>query len=222
MVNFPAERLCSPGRWSSWDRARMDVRCERCKAEYHVDDERVTETGVTLRCTQCQHLFLVKKKSVVVTVPVKPAPEVVPPPGAEPPASGACARPEAAPSPSGSSPRCRSGSSSGRWGATTRFRRMGSGGGGWGHRRAGEFLPGGGGGAAGRGPSAAATPSAAALSGRGAAGRGAPGPAGLSRCLQSGGPSTPAQGQGAAGVRTGSVAIGAAGLARLLATPAAA
>ena len=63
----------------------MDVRCERCKAEYHVDDERVNETGVTLRCTQCQHLFLVKKKSVVVTVPVKPAPEVVPPPGAEPP-----------------------------------------------------------------------------------------------------------------------------------------
>jgi predicted Zn finger-like uncharacterized protein len=60
----------------------MDVRCERCKAEYHLDDDRVTETGVTLRCTQCQHVFLVKKKSVVVTVPVKPSPEVVPAAGA--------------------------------------------------------------------------------------------------------------------------------------------
>ncbi|HET9451608.1 MAG TPA: zinc-ribbon domain-containing protein, partial [Aggregicoccus sp.] len=50
----------------------MDVRCERCKTEYEFDDARITEAGVTVRCTTCQHVFMVKKKALVVTVPVKP------------------------------------------------------------------------------------------------------------------------------------------------------
>ncbi|MBF5043730.1 tetratricopeptide repeat protein [Aggregicoccus sp. 17bor-14] len=49
----------------------MDVRCERCKTEYEFDDARITEAGVTVRCTTCQHVFMVKKKALVVTVPVK-------------------------------------------------------------------------------------------------------------------------------------------------------
>src|SRR6185503_9824836 len=49
----------------------MDVRCERCKTEYEFDDSRITEAGVTVKCTTCGHVFKVKKKALVVTVPVK-------------------------------------------------------------------------------------------------------------------------------------------------------
>ena len=50
----------------------MDVRCERCKTEYEFDDARITEAGVTVKCTTCEHVFMVKKKALVVTVPVEP------------------------------------------------------------------------------------------------------------------------------------------------------
>ncbi len=50
----------------------MDVRCERCKTQYELDDSRISETGVTVQCTTCHHVFVVKKKALVVTVPVKP------------------------------------------------------------------------------------------------------------------------------------------------------
>ncbi|MFZ5470207.1 MAG: zinc-ribbon domain-containing protein [Myxococcota bacterium] len=50
----------------------MDVRCERCKTEYEFDDARITEAGVTVKCTTCGHVFKVKKKALVVTVPVRP------------------------------------------------------------------------------------------------------------------------------------------------------
>jgi predicted Zn finger-like uncharacterized protein len=53
----------------------MDVRCDRCKTQYTVDDAQVTEAGVTVRCPQCQHTFIVKKKAWVVTMPVKPGQE---------------------------------------------------------------------------------------------------------------------------------------------------
>jgi predicted Zn finger-like uncharacterized protein len=50
----------------------MDVRCERCRAQYVFDDEQVTSSGVTVQCTNCGHLFKVRKKELVVTVPVRP------------------------------------------------------------------------------------------------------------------------------------------------------
>lgn len=50
----------------------MDVRCERCRAQYVFDDEQVTTSGLTVQCTNCGHVFKVKKKELVVTVPVKP------------------------------------------------------------------------------------------------------------------------------------------------------
>ncbi len=52
--------------------SHMDVRCERCKTEYEFDDARITEAGVAVKCTTCAHVFKVKKKALVVTVPVKP------------------------------------------------------------------------------------------------------------------------------------------------------
>jgi predicted Zn finger-like uncharacterized protein len=50
----------------------MDVRCERCRAQYVFDDEQVTPSGLTVQCTNCGHVFRVKKKELVVTVPVRP------------------------------------------------------------------------------------------------------------------------------------------------------
>ncbi|HEX4622439.1 MAG TPA: zinc-ribbon domain-containing protein [Myxococcaceae bacterium] len=50
----------------------MDVRCEKCKTEYEFDDARISEAGVTVKCTSCGHVFKVKKKSLVVTVPARP------------------------------------------------------------------------------------------------------------------------------------------------------
>jgi predicted Zn finger-like uncharacterized protein len=80
----------------------MDVRCERCKAQYLFDDDQVTPAGLTVQCTNCGHVFRVRKKELVVTVPVKPdevqgapllataaapRPGVAPPPAASPGAS---------------------------------------------------------------------------------------------------------------------------------------
>jgi lactobin A/cerein 7B family class IIb bacteriocin len=50
----------------------MDVRCERCRAQYVFDDAQVTEAGLAVKCSNCGHLFKVKKKALVVTVPLKP------------------------------------------------------------------------------------------------------------------------------------------------------
>lgn len=49
----------------------MDVRCPRCQSEYELDDGRVTDDGVTVKCSECQHVFRVKKKSLVMTLPVR-------------------------------------------------------------------------------------------------------------------------------------------------------
>ncbi|MEW6433026.1 MAG: zinc-ribbon domain-containing protein [Myxococcota bacterium] len=49
----------------------MDVGCPRCQTEYELDDARVPEDGVTVKCTTCGHIFRVKKKSLVVTLPVR-------------------------------------------------------------------------------------------------------------------------------------------------------
>jgi predicted Zn finger-like uncharacterized protein len=50
----------------------MDVRCERCRAEYVFEDEQVTPAGLAVQCTNCGHLFRVKKKELVVTVAMRP------------------------------------------------------------------------------------------------------------------------------------------------------
>lgn len=49
----------------------MDVGCPKCQTEYELDDTRVPEDGVTVKCTTCGHVFRVKKKSLVVTLPVR-------------------------------------------------------------------------------------------------------------------------------------------------------
>lgn len=62
----------------------MDVGCPKCQTEYELDDSRVTEDGVTVKCATCGHVFRVKKKSLVVTLPATPGDSVpaatLPPP----------------------------------------------------------------------------------------------------------------------------------------------
>jgi len=61
----------------------MDVRCERCRAQYVVDDARVSEAGVKVACTQCGHGFLLRKKTLAITVPLKGGDPDVPIPVAD-------------------------------------------------------------------------------------------------------------------------------------------
>ncbi len=82
----------------------MDVRCERCRAQYVFDDAQVTEAGLTVKCSNCGHLFKVKKKALVVTMAVKPGEDTEPPVAVTsmPPApAGATAAPAAGATPSG-------------------------------------------------------------------------------------------------------------------------
>ncbi len=40
----------------------MIVQCDQCSAKYKLDDNKVTEAGVKIRCKRCQHVFPVYKK----------------------------------------------------------------------------------------------------------------------------------------------------------------
>ncbi len=62
----------------------MDVSCPRCKTEYEFDDARVPDSGVTVKCTSCNHVFRVRKKSAPTLTSSMPA-LVAPPPAAPPP-----------------------------------------------------------------------------------------------------------------------------------------
>src|ERR1700687_944109 len=67
----------------------MDVRCERCGSQYELEEDRVTEAGVAVRCTHCDHVCRVKKQAVAVTSSIS---ELNGPRSARPPAPNA-ARP---------------------------------------------------------------------------------------------------------------------------------
>jgi predicted Zn finger-like uncharacterized protein len=61
----------------------MEVRCERCRAQYAFADDQVGEHGLTVRCSNCGHLFKVKKKTLTVTLPVGPNETGTPVPAAD-------------------------------------------------------------------------------------------------------------------------------------------
>ena len=62
----------------------MDITCPQCKTEYEFDDSKISEAGVTVKCTNCNYMFKVRRKAVVEMEPVSPAAPDVPPAG-EPP-----------------------------------------------------------------------------------------------------------------------------------------
>src|SRR5687768_16065804 len=39
----------------------MIVKCDQCQSRFKITDEKVTEKGVKVRCTKCQHTFRVKR-----------------------------------------------------------------------------------------------------------------------------------------------------------------
>ncbi len=41
----------------------MDVKCEKCGTIYELEDDRIGDKGVTVKCTQCGHLFRVVRKT---------------------------------------------------------------------------------------------------------------------------------------------------------------
>jgi predicted Zn finger-like uncharacterized protein len=53
----------------------MDVRCERCSAEYALEEGRVTEAGLSVKCGRCGNIFIVRKKAGAVTEPIPAASE---------------------------------------------------------------------------------------------------------------------------------------------------
>jgi len=67
----------------------MDVRCDQCGIIYEFEDERVGETGITVKCTSCDHIFKVFKAAAKTTEPAsepaaeKPAPVADPAPAAD-------------------------------------------------------------------------------------------------------------------------------------------
>jgi predicted Zn finger-like uncharacterized protein len=47
----------------------MDVACPQCRTEYEFEDARIPDDGLTVKCTQCSHVFRMKKKVPVPTEP---------------------------------------------------------------------------------------------------------------------------------------------------------
>ena len=40
----------------------MIIQCDHCSARFRLDDNKLTESGVKIRCKRCQHVFLVRKE----------------------------------------------------------------------------------------------------------------------------------------------------------------
>jgi predicted Zn finger-like uncharacterized protein len=50
----------------------MDVRCEKCQTEYELDEARLKPGGVTVKCTNCGHMFKIRKRAITnvgITLP---------------------------------------------------------------------------------------------------------------------------------------------------------
>ena len=46
----------------------MDVRCEKCQTEYELDESRLKPGGVTVKCTNCGHMFKIRKQLFKLSV----------------------------------------------------------------------------------------------------------------------------------------------------------
>ena len=57
----------------------MDVRCEKCQTEYELDEARLKPGGVTVKCTNCGHMFKIRKRTIT-NVGVNAIGSTTPPP----------------------------------------------------------------------------------------------------------------------------------------------
>lgn len=63
----------------------MKISCERCSAQYDLDENRIPPSGMMMKCPACLHQFTVRRSGA--TVPTMPKPPVAPaPPPPKPPA----------------------------------------------------------------------------------------------------------------------------------------
>jgi predicted Zn finger-like uncharacterized protein len=60
----------------------MKISCERCSAQYDLDENRIPPSGMSMKCPACLHQFTVRKSGVatIPTMPKPPAPPVAAPP----------------------------------------------------------------------------------------------------------------------------------------------
>ncbi|HLL56252.1 MAG TPA: zinc-ribbon domain-containing protein, partial [Myxococcaceae bacterium] len=65
----------------------MIVKCDQCQTRFKIPDEKVTEKGVKVRCTKCQHTFRVARAPEAASAPVSfdPFADLEAPPAAKPP-----------------------------------------------------------------------------------------------------------------------------------------
>src|SRR3569832_643626 len=59
----------------------MKITCERCSAQYDLDENRIPPSGMTMKCHACLHQFTVRRSgSTAPVMPKPPAPPVAAPP----------------------------------------------------------------------------------------------------------------------------------------------
>ncbi len=77
----------------------MIVKCERCQTRFKIPDEKVTDKGVKVRCTKCQHTFRVAREEGAssASAPAPAVPPVEVPAVAKPPATPRAGTPIEAP-----------------------------------------------------------------------------------------------------------------------------
>jgi predicted Zn finger-like uncharacterized protein len=60
----------------------MKISCERCSAQYDLDENRIPPSGMTMKCPACLHQFTVRRSGA--TAPAMPKPPVAPSPPPQP------------------------------------------------------------------------------------------------------------------------------------------
>ena len=63
----------------------MVIQCDECQSKFKLDDSKITEKGVKVRCTKCKHIFTVKKETSPDDNEIKEAPPSDEPHTASPP-----------------------------------------------------------------------------------------------------------------------------------------
>src|SRR5437868_727066 len=51
---------------------RMKITCERCSAQYDLDDRRIPPSGFTMKCPACLHSFVVHPAGAAPPTPTPP------------------------------------------------------------------------------------------------------------------------------------------------------
>ncbi len=81
----------------------MVIICEKCQTRFRLADDKVSEKGVKVRCSKCQHTFLVKKPKEAGAEEILPQPpigEAAKPPAPSPPEQPPPSEPEMPKAPS--------------------------------------------------------------------------------------------------------------------------